>query len=124
MDINMTKMFDAKVSALGHAVVCALVDASPHSRCTREDVAEKLNEKLGLDPSSNQAWDADAVRVAIRNGAFDKPGVREFYDFKGRFGGIRNVDLEATAEHLAGLAAKEEKAAARKAKREAAAKGE
>lgn len=87
----------ASVCALGHTVVANLIDNNTHSRCTADSVAEALNAEQKLDPESREAWTPEAVKVAVRTGAFDKPGKREFYDFRGRYGAIRDVDVEAQA---------------------------
>lgn len=111
-------MFDTDVMVVGHKVVCELVDSNPHKRATKEDVAEVVNSRLGTS-----LWNTASVEVAIRAGAFNDPGVREFVDVPGRFGGIRELDLEETAKDLAKkvklMAATEKRKATWEAKRAA-----
>jgi len=95
---NRHPFLTAAVCNLGHTVVASLIDASTHNRCTTEAVAEALNAEQKLDPEDRAAWTPEAVKVALRSGAFDKPGKREFYDFKGRYGAVRDVDIEAETQ--------------------------
>jgi hypothetical protein len=108
-------MFNAKHCKVGHKVLAGLIDEHPHNKANGEDVAAGINKALGIKADDRAAWTPDAVKVAVAVGAFDKPGKREFYFWRGRYGGYRDVDLEAQAVQAEAEAKKEKANRKRKA---------
>jgi len=118
-------IFSQKVCKLGHTVIAQMLDAralaGESARVTRNEVADRLNEILCLESDSPQAWTAEAVRVALRSEAFDTEQ-RMFHDMPGRYGGIRDVNVEeykAAIERQKRLAERAEKRKLEKAAKEA-----
>ena len=109
----MANIFTSQFSKAGHSAVCALVDGSEHRRCTVGELAEAL-QAASYDVSE------ETVRSALRQGCFDTKG-RSFWDFKGRYGGIRECE---EGEAAAQAAAEEQRQAAKESrtKRKAGAK--
>jgi hypothetical protein len=96
-------IFNPSVVKVGHKVVTSLVEAN--GRATVEQIAEALNAETG-----STEWDGDVVRVAIEKGAFNTTK-RAFGLFRGRAGGVRELDLEAMKEAEAKLQAAQARAA-------------
>lgn len=114
--------FDKAQAAVGHTVLCSLIDGHPHNKANGDEIAAAINTTLGLDETSKEAWTPEDVKCAVRSGAFDKPGKREFSFWPGRYGGYREVDLEATASAAEAERQREEKSRARRQAKEAKAK--
>lgn len=108
-------MFNAKHCKVGHKVLAGLIDEHPHNKANGEEVAAGINKALGIKEDDRTAWTPEAVKVAVAVGAFDKPGQREFYFWRGRYGGYRDVDLEAQATQAEAEAKKEKANRKRKA---------
>ena len=111
--------FDKAHCATGHAVLCDLIDNHPHNKANGDEIAQAINTTLGLDETSKEAWTPEDVKCAVRSGAFDKPGKREFSFWPGRYGGYREVDLSATAAAAEAERLREEKTRARREAKEA-----
>lgn len=114
--------FDKAQAAVGHTVLCSLIDGHPHNKANGDEIAAAINTTLGLDETSKEAWTPEDVKCAVRSGAFDKPGKREFSFWPGRYGGYREVDLSATAAAAEAERLREEKTRARRQAKEAKAK--
>lgn len=114
----------SKVCKLGHNIIASMIDARQEAgesaRVTRDEVASALNDKLGLTPVDRAYWDEGDVRTALRWGAFDTD-TRMFHDMPGRYGGIRDVDVDEQkkldAEARKKFDQNEKRKAARKAKK-------
>ena len=119
--------FNAKVCKLGHTIICQMIDSNEKAglsaRTTRDEVAAELNKRLGLDADHPHLWDESDVRTAVRQGAFDTED-RMFNDMKGRYGGIRDVDVEGYKKAQAKSAAAKKAAETRAKAKAAAAKAE
>lgn len=111
--------FDKAHCAVGHTVLCDLIDNHPHNKANGDEIAQAINTTLGLDGDSREAWTPEDVKCAVRAGAFDKPGKREFGFWPGRYGGYREVDLSATAAAAEAERLREEKTRARREAKEA-----
>ena len=111
--------FDKAHCAVGHTVLCDLIDNHPHNKANGDEIAQAINTTLGLDGDSREAWTAEDVKCAVRSGAFDKPGKREFGFWPGRYGGYREVDLSATAAAAEAERLREEKVRVRREAKEA-----
>lgn len=112
--------FDKAHCVVGHTVLCDLIDNHPHNKANGDEIAKAINTTLGLDEDAREAWTADDVKCAVRSGAFDKPGKREFSFWPGRYGGYREVDLSATAAAAEAERLREEKSRARRQAKEQA----
>ncbi len=87
-------IFSSKFCSAGRKAISDLLKESPTGgNCQRDQVAAVINAALGLVPGkSPHAVDAETVKAAVNNGAFDTKS-RAFYCFKGRFGGIREAEV-------------------------------
>lgn len=84
----MSNIYNSKfVSAVRSILAIACADGS---RITREELSERL-EHEGYEVSSA------ALKVSVEEGAFNAPK-QAYALFAGRFGGIRELDLEETAK--------------------------
>lgn len=109
-------IFNTTATKVAHKVVASLIDAN--GRATVEEIVKALNAETG-----STDWDVDTVRLAVEKGVLNTPK-RAFSFFRGRHGGVREVDLEAMKAAQEKLSAAQARAAhareVRAAKRAAA----
>jgi len=95
---------------LTRSTIETLINANSTSRrTTASEVAETMNQSL----SDKEKVTSDVVRSLVSSGLLNTKDVQEFELCKGRYGGIREVDIEGRKE--------DERKAQIKAKRQAAA---
>jgi hypothetical protein len=94
---QMSNIYNAKfVSAVRAVLIVACADGS---RVTREELSERLAvEGFNVTP--------EALKVAVAEGAFNTKD-QAWFITAGRFGGIRELDLEATAQAFAAAEARQ-----------------
>lgn len=93
----MSNIYNSKfVSAVRAILVIACADGS---RITREELSERLSIE-GFNSSP------EALKVAMTDGVFNTK-TQAWFLTAGRFGGIRELDLEATAQAFAAAEARQ-----------------
>ena len=103
----MSNIYNSKfVNAVRAILVVACAEGA---RITREELSERLSVD-GIEASPN------LLKVAIEEGAFNTKN-QAWAVFAGRFGGVRELDLEATAQAHAAEQERQARIAAKTAKR-------